>query len=744
MGRGISENALGANREEMNGRQIRVRLLLGVVCCLWAGLMSAGEGGSIDDLRATLRTRIVEGVKAKREARISVRMLGMRVRALIVDAGNAGVRVDAGGGEETIEWSALSDVLLYSAARQLIDDTVGGEHMALAQFAIASGWQEKAIGELYQAQEVDPGLIDTAKRLIAELEGRTVVQRPVAQIKAPVPKPKPRPEGRAVQYAPGPADMEPLVPAGAERTAAPDWAAAELDFFNAVEEALGAFVDKFVEPSGAACVHVNNSGTADDIVEGVATWDRYLVMAGSDKVRNAYRSIWLNVYSELERVRNGFRNGYYSGGYDAEHAGELLQHLWGCLDVFPQDQELIKQNRLAAEAIYSGIEQKTGLFKSLYLSASGGRGGEHAGKCSGHDFVYLNAFFQEYIRSGDPKYRVAILRFGEAMNRVTERTGGVIPCTVNTDGSLPQQWWLGPFDYAQWGLPGVGQRGWHAYLSMAAFLTGGDVRTLRGIRSTVRVLFEQGGGNAPALNFNGQNWGKGDNWQVRHIVERLYDLCWDDETKKWMQMFGSGPGRFFYFGGGGTGQPAASFGNRSARWRQEAERLRNTSRKPSTGDELTEAGPRLYYAFPYVDGNWWSQGYDNGRCGGVVNSPVRYFHEDGRTGLPEGVAAVVSHVERDWFRLHLFNSKPESVRMWISGGFYGQHRIEAIKSGSALAQVGSPRVLLGLPPNFETQLDVIIVRCAYRPDAYPWKYRGLPAETLPQDRDLRVMLRIPF
>ena len=70
---------------------------------------------------------------------------------------------------------------------------------------------EKAIGELYQVQEVEPSLIDTAKRMIAELEGRKVVQKRVVSIKAPVPKPKPKPRGRAVQYAPGPAQMEPLV-----------------------------------------------------------------------------------------------------------------------------------------------------------------------------------------------------------------------------------------------------------------------------------------------------------------------------------------------------------------------------------------------------------------------------------------------------------------------------------------------------------------------------------------------------
>lgn len=281
-------------------------------------------------------------------------------------------------------------------------------------------------------------------------------------------------------------------------------------------------------------------------------------------------------------------------------------------------------------------------------------------------------------------------------------------------------------------------------MSMAAFLTGGDCRAFRGIRSTVKALFDNGDGRVPAHKFDGKQWIQGNNWQIMHVIERLYDLCWDAEAAQWARLFGSDYGRYFYFSDGGTGQPASLFRKRAARKKQDAERIRRVSNMPKTGDDLSALSPNLYYAYPYVDGNWWSMGYDNGRCGGVVNSPARYFHEDGRTGLPAGVAALVSHVERDWYSLHLYNANAEPVRLWLTGGLYGTHRIQALKIGETAREVGSPRVLIELPPKHGARLDVIIARYAYRPSACPWKYTGQPAETLPQDADLRLLLSIPF
>jgi hypothetical protein len=228
------------------------------------------------------------------------------------------------------------------------------------------------------------------------------------------------------------------------------------------------------------------------------------------------------------------------------------------------------------------------------------------------------------------------------------------------------------------------------------------------------------------------------------VIERLYDLCWDDEAANWVKLFGSGYGKYFYFGSGGTGQPASTFRERATWMKQQGEKIRSSNKVAKTGDDLAEISPDFFYGYHYIDGTWWSMGWDNGRCGGAVNPPVRYFREDGTTGLPDKVAAVVTHVEKDGFSIQLYNDNDGPVKMWLTGGFYGTHRIESVKAGEDIKTVGSPRMLIELPAKTEVALDVMILRYAYRPNAYPWKYRGLPAETFPVDRPLNQMLSIPF
>ncbi|MBN1809427.1 MAG: hypothetical protein JW909_10205 [Planctomycetes bacterium] len=722
----------------------RCRIMTVIVGTVMPALLYAGEGGGAEGMREALRGKVAEGLKAGRDVRLSVRLLGMRVRAVAKEADARGIKLEAAGTIHEKPWGEISDVLLYSAAGQAVDDRSGEDRMLLAKFAIANKWNDKAEGLLYGVKEMSPFLSAEADRLLAELKGETE-KKPEKSVRPLIKRPVVKKE-TAHRAKPGPAEMDAIIVAGPVRAAAPDWAEAEFALFEGAEEAIGAFLDKFLEPSGAVCVHVDNAGTADDIVEGIAPWDRYLVLSGSDRVREAYRSIWKNVYNELIPVNNGFRGGYYAHGYDAEHASELLQHLWGCLDVFPEDAELIEQNRKVADAIFRCIDKRTGLFTSLSLNNSGGGKGQgSAGKTSGHDYIYMNALFQDYIRSGNPQYRIAMLRFGEAMNRAAENNKGLIPCTVFTNGALPADWWNGPFSYPEWGCPGVGGRGWGAYPSIGAFLTGGDERIFRGLRSSVKVLFEAGGGNVPAHKFDGKSWTQGNNWQLMHVIERIYDNTWDAESAEWVKKFGSGYAKYFYFGAGGTGQPAASFRNRAEWMKQQAERVKNrTGGKPKTGDELTEMAPDFFYGYHYIDGNWWAMGYDNGRCGSVVNTPVRYFGEKGRTGLPAGVAAVVTHVEKDWLRMRLYNRNAESVRMWITGGFYGTHRIAAIRVGDNTKEVGSPRMLVELPAKVEVEFDIVMQRCAYRPNAFPWKYRGVAAEPLPEGKDLRTILNIPF
>jgi len=132
-------------------------------------------------------------------------------------------------------------------------------------------------------------------------------------------------------------------------------------------------------------------------------WDRYLFVAGDEAARKAYVSTWRGIYDQLGQVRNGFRKGYYMHGYDAEHAGELLQHLWGAIEVAPQDEALHKQDPLMADYFLAAQDAETGLFNSLRLDSAGGNRTEgNWGFCSTHDFIYLNAWFHAWLYTGRP------------------------------------------------------------------------------------------------------------------------------------------------------------------------------------------------------------------------------------------------------------------------------------------------------------------------------------------------------
>ncbi|KPK79842.1 MAG: hypothetical protein AMJ81_12710 [Phycisphaerae bacterium SM23_33] len=507
---------------------------------------------------------------------------------------------------------------------------------------------------------------------------------------------------------------------------APAWARAELEMFAAYREAFQAFLARGVQAeTGFLIVPVTNWGTADDIAEGIAVWDRYLFLVGDEAVRKAYVSSWKGIYTQLGKVGHGFRRGYYMGGYDAEHAGELLQQLWGAIELAPQDAELHEQNRIMADHFLAAQDEKTGLFKSLWLNNAGGsKMPGHWGRCSTHDFVYLNTWFHAWVHTGQEKYRRAILRFGEAWNRIAARNGGVLPCIVRTDGSIPQQWWGEPFGYDEWGIPGVAQRGWHSWATMSVLLTGGRTDHLSGLASTVRELFKHGENGQPASVFDGKTWRTGDRlaqrraYQITHILERMYDLTWSDESAGWVKAAGSDYGKALYFGGV-TDQAAVDRFQAGARQaRRRLERTRSWARQPTTGDELKRYSPGYgtgYAGFPFVDGNYWSAGYDNGRTGGVVNAPIRYFRPDGSPGLPEGVAALVRSVTADAVKLELYNAGPQAARLILTGGHYGQHRIEDISG----RKVGDRRAGLELPPGALARLTVRLKRWAYRPTHTP-------------------------
>jgi hypothetical protein len=67
--------------------------------------------------------------------------------------------------------------------------------------------------------------------------------------------------------------------------------------------------------------------------------------------------------------------------------------------------------------------------------------------------------------------------------------------------------------------------------------------------------------------------------------------------------------------------------------------------------------------------------------GEMLYSQVRYFDgEKRRAGLPPDVAALVTHIEKDWIELEVINlNAAEPRQLIIQGGAYGEHSFESVE-----------------------------------------------------------------
>lgn len=103
--------------------------------------------------------------------------------------------------------------------------------------------------------------------------------------------------------------------------------------------------------------------------------------------------------------------------------------------------------------------------------------------------------------------------------------------------------------------------------------------------------------------------------------------------------------------------------------------------------------------------------------GEMLHCSLRYFDADRkRAGLPEGVAALITRIERDAVDVELVNTNLfEARRMIVQGGAYGEHQI--LKAGAV--GVNAAWFEVRLEPGAGAKLTVSMKRYANRP-SYAW------------------------
>jgi len=117
--------------------------------------------------------------------------------------------------------------------------------------------------------------------------------------------------------------------------------------------------------------------------------------------------------------------------------------------------------------------------------------------------------------------------------------------------------------------------------------------------------------------------------------------------------------------------------------------------------------------------------------GGLAQGRVRYYApEQGRPGLPEDVAALVTRLEPDGMELILVNLNVHRGREVIVGaGSYGEHRFEraeVVDEGRSL-DVDDTYFCVDLRPGTEIRLRITMRRFCNKPSyAFPWHEGEIP------------------
>ena len=512
----------------------------------------------------------------------------------------------------------------------------------------------------------------------------------------------------------------------------PAWAKAQRDYFAALNAWHEAFLDRFInKETGVACwiEKERNRGTLDDCGEYVATWDKFCLLGANDRVRAGLIKMWKDLYAQAHKIPGGWQDGYYRAGrgYDGEHAAELVQLLFGVVEMAPEDPELRRQViRIADLYIGPCYNPKTRLFRNTWLDVGGGRDTPPgAPRDTLTHLPYMNAAWQAYCLTGDEKYRAWCLEYGASWNDLARENGGLFPHMVESaTRTIPADWWAGPFGY-DYGITVI-MRGLHSMVGILMFLDRGDQKHLSGYRSLVARLTKEGREGRPASSFDGKAWGdKGLSHVGGILVVRPYEYGWSAEDRRFLEQAVAAGGatgldvaKALYVEGL-TPDRAADIFQTAARRATSAMATLKSRPMPEKGDDVGD-----HYSAParaelaYIDGSIWGTS-NNARCGGVSSAPLRYFHRDGRQGLPTGVSAFVHKIEKDRVVAYLYNDNAQPEQVMVTGGHYGTHRIDRVASAAGSVEVGAPRALLALPPNGGGEVTLLLTRYAFRPSLSP-------------------------
>jgi hypothetical protein len=353
-----------------------------------------------------------------------------------------------------------------------------------------------------------------------------------------------------------------------------------------------------------------------------------------------------------------------------------------------------------------------------------------------------NLGLNAYMLTGEEKYRDWVIEYVNAWKQRTAATGGNIPSNVGLDGTpggeYNGQWWKGTYGWNFTIFDGELQQTAHRnYFTSGSWPGFGNAYLLTGDHSYIDVLRRQldnlyaqqkvvdGKVMIPQMYGDPRGYKYSDkaewyHWTPNLHTDRLTEIyLWSMDRKDLERV--PKEGWIGFLEGSNPDYPVQALQADFEYIRERMEEMREDPTSPDTrlADWLlgivpatTDTLTNLTLGGYFAEGRIWT-----------LHSRLRYFDPARRrSGLPEGVAALVEKLTADSVTLTLVNvDQVEPRDVVVQAGGYGEHQFKGVRYAGKEMQLDNPLVTVHLEPGSGTRLEFQMARYANRPTlAQPW------------------------
>ena len=340
----------------------------------------------------------------------------------------------------------------------------------------------------------------------------------------------------------------------------------------------------------------------------------------------------------------------------------------------------------------------------------------------------LNAF----ALTGEQKYKNWVLEYVEAWRQRIIDNDGIVPTNIGLDGTIGGacngKWYGGCYGWAftvvvpqngklsSRNTHGLGVSGFGNALLLTGDQRFVDVwrQMIDKINSNVKVvdgkeMYPHMYGDDGWYNYSPQKYSQG-------AMEMYY---WSMERDDLERLDTQG-GWIGFLEGNNPDYPAAALQGDFSRLRQQMEKVRND---PTTPDTRLSDNPNPLNPVSVSNLCQLMLGGMQPRHGCPLHARVRYFDpQRQRSGMPEGVGALVEKLGADSMTLTLVNTDQVEVRdVIVQGGTYAEHQFASVTADGEKVEVDDSSFAVHLAQGAGATLEIDMARYVNAPTfAFPW------------------------